>query len=388
MVKSKLTRRQILLAGLGVGVALSGLDEFRRIRTQRAQQATLTDVLLGNSEYVEAAVNSAIEGDKEASAAIDRILADLDLTPPNEPYDREMSKTLIQCSRLATEQYLTGKFDLRYDGSIQSLPTYSDRLKDYRQVASIKGPEEVEIRDTVSIDPEWKIGDLSIPARDPLLDSANQIKNLARRLAGQTVTIRWMSPVYWGFLLTSPRNSILVLRGTQRSYEWMQTTIALQVTNPEVSEFDFEGGIHQGFATIYGELSQPTVEAVRQIDPALPLFVSGHSLGSPLSSLAALDIAQKVPTLKDRLRLYTYAGPKLGNPEFAEAHSRLVPNSYRIANLADPITLLPPIRIGDLEYVHLGQEWAFTTSRGDIGSHHYVSAYRAAVDAEREELRP
>jgi triacylglycerol lipase len=82
--------------------------------------------------------------------------------------------------------------------------------------------------------------------------------------------------------------------------------------------------------------------AARQLDPAKPLFVSGHSLGSPLATLAALDIAQNVPALQDQVRLYTYADPKLGNTEFAEAHSRLVPNNYRVVNLADPVTLLPP----------------------------------------------
>ncbi len=384
---AKLTRRQLLLAGLGAGSVISGVDEFRRRRALQAQQATLTDLLLGNRQYVEAAVNNAIEGDTEATAEVERILANLELTPPNVPYDREVSKTLIQCSRLATEQYLTGKFDLSFDGSIQSLPTYGDRLQDYEQVGSIEGPEEVTVSDAVEVSPELAIGDTTIELGDPLRSGANEVKDLVRQLAGQTVSIQWSSPVYWGFVLTSPSHHILILRGTQRGYEWMQTVRAEQVTNRQVPEFEFTGAIHHGFAGLYAKLSQATIQAVEALEPDRPLYVSGHSLGAPLSTLAALDIAQRVPALKDQVRLYTYAGPRVGNPEFATAHSQLVPNSYRIANLADLVPLLPPTKIRKSIYVHLGEEWAFTASTGDIGSQHYVSAYRAAVDAEQESQR-
>ncbi|NJL02150.1 MAG: lipase family protein [Spirulinaceae cyanobacterium RM2_2_10] len=383
---AKLTRRQLLLTGLGVGVVVSGIDELRRRRALHAEQATLTDLLLGNQEYVDAAVNTAIAGDTEATAATNRILANLKLKPPSEPYNREVSKTLIQCSRLATEQYLTGKFDLSFDGSIQALPSYDDRLQNYEQVAVIKGPEEIGATNTVAVSPELTVGDMAIALDDPLHESANQVKDLVRQLAGQTVAIQWSFPVYWGFVLTSPRHHILVLRGTQRTYEWLQTVRAQQVTKRKVSEFDFAGAIHHGFANIYAKLSQATLAALESLTPDRPLFVSGHSLGAPLSTLAALDIAQRVPALADQLRLYTYAGPRVGNPEFAEAHSQLIPNSYRIANLADLVPLLPPVKISDSVYVHLGEPWGFTASTGDIGSQHYVSAYRAAIDAEQEKV--
>lgn len=375
----KISRRQILLTGLGLGGVISGLHELYRRRTLYTQQASLTEALFRTPKYVDAAVTEAIEGDKEASAEVEQILSTLELQAPAIPYDRAMSKTLIQCSRLATEQYLTGKFNLQFDGTISALPTYSNRLSDYTQVASIRGPEAVNAEVTLQLD--------NRALNDPLLRGANQVQRLVRELAGQSVVLQWSHPVYWGFVLTGPRNHILVLRGTQRDYEWLQTVRANQVTSREVPQFDFPGVIHDGFATIYAELSKAVIAATQQLDPGKPLFISGHSLGSPLATLAALDIAQNVPALKDRLRLYTYAGPKLGNPEFAEAHSRLIPNSYRIVNLADPVILLPPTKLEDLVYVHLGQEWAFTTSTGDIGPSHFVSAYRAAIDAEQEALQ-
>jgi predicted lipase len=244
-------------------------------------------------------------------------------------------------------------------------------------VASIKGPETVSAEQRIDLDRmgQW----------DPLLAQSNELKRLINDLAGQSMVIRWSYPVYWGYVLTSPSHHVLVLRGTQRGYEWFQTLRANQVEAKDVSGLSFTGSIHEGFSTIYSHLSGAVIKAARTLDPARPLYVAGHSLGSPLASLAALDIAQKIPTLRHNLRLYTYAGPRLGNPAFAEAFSRLLPNSYRIVNLADLVPSLPPTKTGDVVYVHFGEPWGFTMASGDIGPNHFISAYRSAIDQEQEQ---
>ena len=327
---------------------------------------------------VNRAVSNAIEGDREATAEVERILAGLDLRPPDSPYERSISKTLIRASRLATEQYLTGKFDLRFDGSIRGLPTYSDTFHTYTQVASIKGPDTVNAEKLIMVD------DPDGP-HNALLVGSKRLRNLITGYAGRAQVIRWSYPVYWGFVLTAPSHHLLVLRGTQRGHEWLQTLRARQVVTAEVPEFDFPGSIHHGFATIYARLSKPVIQAARNLDPTRPLFVAGHSLGSPLATLAALDIARKIPALQPYLRLYSYAGPRLGDPTFAEAFSRIIPNSYRIVNQADLVPTLPPTRTGQITYVHMGQPWGFTTASGDIGPNHFISVYREAVDREREQ---
>jgi predicted lipase len=370
------TRRRLLLAALGITAVGSGLSEQRRRRTNRLRQAQLTESLLDDPAVVNRAVSEAIEGDREATAEVARILAELDLRPPGRPYDRAISRTLIQASRLATEQYLTGKFDLRFDGAVGGLPSWSDRFAGYTQVASIRGPETVNAEKRLEIHHD--------AVRDPLVAGTDRLKGLIRNLAGRTSVLRWSHPVYWGFVLSSPDHHLLVLRGTQRGHEWLQTVRANQVRSGEIAAFDFPGAIHDGFATIYARLSRPVLAAVRELDPARPLFIGGHSLGAPLATLAALDIARRVPAFQDKLRLYTYAAPRLGNPTFAEAFSRVVPDSYRIVNLADPVPTLPPTKTGGIVYVHLGQPRGFTSSSGDIGPNHFISAYRDAIEAGRE----
>ncbi|CAK6688848.1 lipase family protein [Synechococcus sp. BA-124 BA4] len=375
---SKLTRRQVLVAGLGVGGLLSGMHEAMRRHALEVEQQGLTEAFLDNPKYVQSAVNQAIEGDLESSAEIEKILASLTIQSPDAPYDRAISKILIQCSRLATEQYLTGKFDLRFQGSITGLPSHSPRLDQYIQVASIKGPETVTATRAIDVD-----GNL---LNDPLVAGTARLKNLVQHLAGQAMVIKWSYPVFWGFVLRGDTHNILILRGTQRANEWLETLRANQVRSEAVPRFDFKGAIHYGFATIYSELSKPIIAAAQRLDPSRPLFVSGHSLGSPLAMLAALDIAQKLPALRDNVRLYSYAGPRLGDPEFVEHYSRLLPNTYRVVNLGDLVPSLPPTRTNSLTYVHAGEQWVFPPMSSDIGPNHFISAYRNAVEAEQEQL--
>lgn len=370
-------RRQVLLGALGIGSLAAGVSGALRRRRIVSQQTQLTSQFLNNSQAIENAVNDAIEGDLEASAEVEQIMAELRLTPPTVPYDRSISKQLIVASRLATEQYLTGKFNLRYGGAVVSLPSYGEPFSGYTQVASIQGPEMVTAEQQLPTNGQEQ--------SDPLQAGVALIRSRIQGVASQALVVQWSYPVYWGFVLTSPRHHILVLRGTQRGHEWLQTINAMQVDTSDLPEFSFPGSIHRGFGTIYARLSKAILEAVQKLEPSKPLYLSGHSLGAPLASLAALDIAQQIPAFRETLRLYTYAAPRLGNPTFAEAFSSQVPNAYRIFNQADVVPKLPPTRAGKIVFVHAGEAWGFSSSLGDIGPNHFISAYRRAIESEQEQ---
>ena len=113
-------------------------------------------------------------------------------------------------------------------------------------------------------------------------------------------------------------------------------------------------------------------------------------MGSAIATLAAFEIALNVPQIKEQIRLYTYAGPRVGNSEFVEAHNTLIPNSYRIINQGDFVPLIPPVTINNQDtnakYAHLGQRWAFLTQYGDVLLNHVVDTYGQAIEAEEESL--
>jgi len=375
----KLTRRQFLLSGLITGVTATALHEAARLRELRRQQAIATDLFLHSPEYLEQALQSALTGDSVMVEEAEAIQAAVQLTPPRSPYQREMSNLLIQCCRLGTEQYLYGKFQPDYDGAIANLPGYIQSLSSYQQLASIQGPDYADVRQTVEI-PSTS----TLLLNEQLQENIDFVKEEIRAIAGQVITIEWQIPVFWGFVLSSPAANIIAFRGTQQSIEWLQNFQAKQIPHDDSMPFDFSGKLHEGFATIYRNLSAATLAAAQQLDPSVPCYITGHSLGASVAALAALDLAQKLPPLKEQIRLYTYGAPRMGDRTFATTHSQLVPNSYRIANLSDTFTLLPPTSLNQSVYVHMGQSWVFSSQQGDVGTNHFISTYRRAIEQGKE----
>jgi triacylglycerol lipase len=183
-------------------------------------------------------------------------------------------------------------------------------------------------------------------------------------------------------VLTSPEANIIAFRGTQLSKEWLQNFQARQIAAAPTSQFRYAGKAHEGFVQVYSELQQATLQSLEQLNPQVPCYITGHSLGAAIALLAGMDSAMRFGDRRERLHIYTYGCPRVGNPAFAESSSQLTPNHYRVVNLADAFTLVPPINIG--EYVHVGQEWSFLYPRNDISSNHFVATYRAAIDQEKE----
>jgi triacylglycerol lipase len=72
-----------------------------------------------------------------------------------------------------------------------------------------------------------------------------------------------------------------------------------------------------------------------------PLYITGHSLGAALATLAAVDIAAHYRPRT--MEVYTFGGPRVGDPYFAFAHNGLVPVHQRIFNDNDLVVHLPPI---------------------------------------------
>lgn len=377
----KFKRRQILLAGLAIGVAATGTRNYLRLRVKSKQQQMVEELAQSKSQsQIRNLLKQTLDADtKKINQGIE-IQSSLKLTPPKMPYSRDVSKLLILCSKLGTQQYLSGKVDPSFDGSIKSLPGYTPQLDIYTQIASLKGLEDARISESVEVEvPEQTTKQQTAPG-DPLEKNLDTAQEEIGKTVEQKVKINKLIPVYFGFVLKSQTSNIIIFRGTQRANEWLGDVLLFQKEYPGVQNIK----IHSGFADIYKGLAEQTRQVARQLNPNLPCYISGHSLGAALAVLAAIDLAMNVPQLKDKIQLYTYAGPRVGNPDFAQMHSRLVPNSYRIVNLADSIPLSPPTVFRHDVFVHVGQAWSFVTNYGDVLPNHAVDTYRAAIDKEAE----
>jgi triacylglycerol lipase len=383
-IAAKITRRQLLLGGLAAASAATAIPEYLRRKANSDRQKQVLALL--NDREANRIFLKSLEADAKKINEARQIQASVKLSPPPIPYNREISKLLILCSKLATQQYFKGKIEPNYDGNIKSLPAYTAKLKDYTLVAAIKG-EEANISEEIEVEiPQQATSPNG--EMDPIGKNVGTAERAIKNTAREVVKINRKIPVYFGFVLSSKKHNIIVFRGTQRTIEWVLNINAVYATKESKVFSKSYGQIHPGFSTIYSNIAPQTLEIAKKLNPSVPCYVSGHSLGAAIATLAAIDIAVNVPRLKKQVQLYTYASPRVGDPVFARDHNRVVPNSYRVVNLADAITLVPFTVFFKTEYVHVGEEWAFLAPNGDVMPNHVVDSYRSAIDKQVETNKP
>jgi predicted lipase len=375
-------RRQLLLGGVAAGVAATLGSEYS---TRHAEEVRSAELLAHAGNDPTRLLRQTFSADAKKINAGLAIQAAVPPPRPTIPYDREVSNLLIQCSKLATQQYLTGKTIPTYDGSIKLLPAYFPELDGYTQLTSFKG-HEVEVEDTIELDSPTIAQNNT---QDPVEQQANDTQTAIDQTVKQAVKIRQLTPVYLGFVLVSKTRNIIVFRGTQRNTEWLNNFYARQEDYRNPSSGEPLGRVHKGFVANYKSITNPLPhEIAKQLDPAIPCYITGHSLGASLAVLASVDLAFNLPALKPQIQLYTYAGARVGDPTFARIHAQSIPNHFRIVNLADIVPMLPPIQSPGGTYVHTGEEWSFLNQNGDFLPNHVVDTYRTAIVRRVETNQP
>jgi len=160
--------------------------------------------------------------------------------------------------------------------------------------------------------------------------------------------------VPFGFVARSPQPAdndfVVAIRGTEDIWEWMQDARFLMVTCP----FNPGAGkTEDGFSDVYMSMNvnpgggPRVVDALRTLLAAVPnatLSITGHSLGSALATLLALDVVKQNAFATPSV--ITLASPLVGDPQFARTYNAAVPDTWRIANWVDMVPRLPPSNWG------------------------------------------
>src|SRR5215213_391594 len=189
---------------------------------------------------------------------------------------------------------------------------------------------------------------------------------------------------------------VITVRGTEGDIEWAEDLLeGEQAADPVPNS---QGLVHEGFGDIYKTLiyvpgntysmSPPPPNSAQPLGQVLAnassVAITGHSLGSSLADLVALDVA-----LNEKKRvssLYTLASPRTGDPTFATSFDTLLqPVSYRIANYWDIVPQLPPEDF----YTGIDQEWHYQHVNSeclvdggftvDLAYSHSLAAYQAGL---------
>lgn len=136
---------------------------------------------------------------------------------------------------------------------------------------------------------------------------------------------------------------VVVYRGTieRNLRDWIDDLWAWRATT------HFEGCVgclvHSGFMSTY-QASRvamlAALDSLQQSHPGARLFVTGHSLGAALASLAAADLR----TLNHRVdAVYTMGEPRVGNVAYAKWYGRTFRGrAFRVVHAADVVPHLPP----------------------------------------------
>jgi hypothetical protein len=99
---------------------------------------------------------------------------------------------------------------------------------------------------------------------------------------------------------------------------------------------DSGGNIHSGFKEAYEEVALEIQSTLNQEEfSAKPLFITGHSLGGALATIAS----KKLTHIGGIASCYTYGSPRVGDEEWI---ANIKAPLYRVVNAADCVTMMPP----------------------------------------------
>ncbi|MFN9619442.1 MAG: lipase family protein [Synechococcaceae cyanobacterium] len=243
--------------------------------------------------------------------------------------------------------------------------------------------------------------------------------------------------VPFGFIAhdTDSNTLYVVFRGTATPAEWIINFQFKPGDDPFLNNKDF-GRVHRGFYTIYTRLDRgdnpfrpkddlpsmkdtientilgcPSLaindnwpaEALQECPADAQVYVTGHSLGGALATLATAHI-HSLNHFKQKPILYAFANPRAGDAQFFQQFVDL--DCFRIANSEDIVPTLPLASIDmtsasatditseslrktrlsrlsallpELDYHHIGDPIYFTLHEGAIADNHIIPAYKKAL---------
>ncbi|KAJ2802490.1 hypothetical protein H4S07_004682 [Coemansia furcata] len=133
------------------------------------------------------------------------------------------------------------------------------------------------------------------------------------------------------------------------------------VPTPWLAHID-GSAVHSGFLYAYNagasKIKTVVADLVRKY-PDYKIVLTGHSLGGAQAVLAAVDFVAEHPEWTDKLELYTYGQPRVGNAAFANWLSKQAFPIFRTVYRGDMVAQVPLIEMG---FQHQAQEVWYSSS--------------------------
>ena len=143
------------------------------------------------------------------------------------------------------------------------------------------------------------------------------------------------------FLAKNDEFSVLSFRGTQPD-RWEDVRTDIRV----LKQRTIKGKVHAGFKQAFDDVKDDILREFRANLGELPLYITGHSLGAALATVATQELGDE---FNDQVAAcYTFGSPRVGDGKYEKS---IKAPFYRIVNTTDIVTLVPII-LGT--FVHVG----------------------------------
>lgn len=168
----------------------------------------------------------------------------------------------------------------------------------------------------------------------------------------------------------------LVFRGTASFNNWMTDLDADHEPYDLVNGY---GEVHDGFLKLWKSMREDALSALEEVGVIDSLWITGHSLGGGLSTVAVPDIITQKTF--QRVEHYSFASPRVGNPAFTGAYNDNGVKTFRVVNTCDFVPQLPGAILGAYTFKHVGHPVNFSAQYGSVAhNHNHAHAYCYALD--------
>ena len=162
----------------------------------------------------------------------------------------------------------------------------------------------------------------------------------------------------------------VAFRGTEGFRDWLSdfnvVRVPMDVPNTHIKPL-----VHYGFLRQYRSVEEPLIAKVRELKEkhqVSTIYMTGHSLGSFLSTIAAVQLKHHFQDM--RIHCITFGSPRGGDETFCNMFDECVDMSYRFCNCYDPVTATP----FSFRFQHVrGEQWIYGNSIEQQGRFSHVS---------------
>lgn len=157
-----------------------------------------------------------------------------------------------------------------------------------------------------------------------------------------------------GFLVSNGEYAVLAFRGTE-----VTKRIDIRTDAKAFRASVFEGRVHKGFGEAYKSIEIQVLKALPKVE-GLPLYITGHSLGAGLATIATRYLERDLELRNRIAACYTFGSPRVGDREYDRKFKSSI---FRVVNTTDIVTVVPLLAMG---YIHIGDVRFLQPGIGDL----------------------